>query len=119
MKEKKTIDNSDSPDDKRLVEVQKRIEELRKEIFSFKKPIEFPEKDNRFYYSGTISDSLMGRKLRQLVKERKDKKAIRTIGYSDYTDLIINLKFKQNIMIPEMVYLNSAISPLLQNIVHL
>ena len=100
-KEKNAIENSDSSDDKRLVEVQKRIEELSKGIFSMKKPVKFSEKNNRFYYSGTIADSLLGRKLRQLVKEKNDDKAIRTIGDSDYTDLIINLKFKSDIMIED------------------
>ena len=74
---------------------------MNKEIFSFKKPIEFPDKNNRFYYSGTIADSLLGRKLRQVAKEKNDEKAIRTIGDSDYTDLIINIKFKNDIMIPD------------------
>ena len=101
-KEKNAIDNSDNPDDKRLIEVQKRIEELSKEIFSMKKPVTFSDKDNRFYYSGTIADSLMGRKLRQVAKDREEyDKVIRTVGDSDYTDLIINLKFKQDIMIPD------------------
>lgn len=100
-KEKNAIENSDSSDDKRLVEVQKRIEELSKGIFSMKKPVKFSKKNNRFYYSGTIADSLLGRKLRQLVKEKNDDKAIRTIGDSDYTDLIINLKFKSDIMIED------------------
>ncbi len=100
-KEKKAIENSDSSDDERLLEVQKRIEELNKEIFSFKKPIEFPDKNNRFYHSGTIADSLMGRKLRQVARSRGESdRVIRTVGDSDYTDLIINIKFKQDIMIP-------------------
>ena len=101
-KEKNAIDNSDNPDDKRLIEVQKRIEELSKEIFSMKKEVKFPDKNNRFYYSGTIADSLMGRKLRQVAKDREEyDKVIKTVGDSDYTDLIINLKFKQDIMIPD------------------
>ena len=101
-KEKAVIENGDSPDDKRLAEVQKRIEELSKEIFSMKKKINLSDKNNRFYYSGTIADSLMGRKLRQVAKDREEyDKVIRTVGDSDYTDLIINLKFKQDIMIPD------------------
>lgn len=101
-KEKNAIDNSDNPDDKRLTEVQKRIEELSKEIFSMKKPVKLSDKNNRFYYSGTIADSLMGRKLRQAAKDREEyDKVIKTVGDSDYTDLIINLKFKQDIMIPD------------------
>ncbi len=101
-KEKAVIENSDNSDRERFVEVQKRIEELSKGIFSMKKPVKFSEKNNRFYYSGTIADSLMGRKLRQAAKDREEyDKVIRTVGDSDYTDLIINLKFKQDIMIPD------------------
>ncbi len=101
-KEKNTIENSDSPDVKRLAEVQKRIEELSKGIFSMKKEVTFPDKDNRFYYSGTIADSLMGRKLRQAAKGREEyEKVIREANGVDYTDLIINLKFKQDIMVPD------------------
>lgn len=101
-KEKNAIENRDSLDDKRLVEVQKRIEELSKEIFSMKKKINLSDKNNRFYYSGTIADSLMGRKFRQVAKGREEyDKVIKTVGDSDYTDLIINLKFKQDIMIPD------------------
>lgn len=102
-KEKSEIEKSDKPDKEKLVDVQSRIEELKKEIFSFKKPIEFPDKNNRFYYSGTIADSLMGRKLRQVAKQKNDTEAIKTIGDSDYTNLIINIKFKQDIMIPDGV----------------
>lgn len=101
-KEKAVIENSDNSDRERLVEVQKRIEELSKEIFSMGKEVKFPDKNNRFYYSGTIADSLMGRKLRQVAKDREEyDKVIKTVGDSDYTDLIINLKFKQDIMIPD------------------
>lgn len=100
-KEKFDIEKSDKPDKERLVEVKDRIEELYKEIFSFKKPIEFPDKSNRFYYSGTIADSLMGRKLRQVAEQKNDVGAIKTVGDIDYTDLIINIKFKKDIMIPD------------------
>lgn len=101
-KEKAAIEKCENLEHERLVEVQNRIEELNKEIFSFEKPIKFPEKNNRFYYSGTIADSLMGRKLRQVAKDRGEyDKAIKTVGDSDYTDLIINIKFKQDIMIPD------------------
>ncbi len=68
-KEKKLMENENA-DDKKLAKIQKRIEELSKEIFSMKKPITFSDKDNRFYYSGTMADSLMGRKLRQVAKNR-------------------------------------------------
>lgn len=101
-KEKAVIENSDNPDRKRYIEVQKRIEELSKEIFSMKKEVKFPDMNNRFYYSGTIADSLMGRKLRQTARDREEyDKVIKTVGDSDYTDLIINLKFKSDIMIPD------------------
>lgn len=101
-KEKAVIENSDNSERERYIEVQKRIEELSKEIFSMKKEVKFPDKNNRFYYSGTISDSLMGRKLRQMASSREEyDKVIKTVGDSDYTDLIINLKFKQDIMIPD------------------
>lgn len=101
-KEKVEIENSDNPDGERLKEVQNQIEKLAKVIFSMKKPITFSDKNNRFYYSGTIADSLMGRKLRQVARDREEyDKVIKTVGDSDYTDLIINLKFKQDIMIPD------------------
>ena len=86
----------------RLIEVQKQIEDLSKKITTFKdKDIKFENKDNRYRYSGTIADSLMGRKLRQVAKSKGQEDAIRTVGDSDYTDIIINLKFKSNIMIPD------------------
>ena len=89
-------------DEKRLLEIQTQIEELSKKIHTFKdKEIKFSDKSNRYRYSGTIADSLMGRKLRQVVKDRGEEKVIRTVGDSDYTDIIINLKFKSDIMIPD------------------
>ncbi len=101
-KEKVEIESSDNPDGEGLKEVQNQIEKLAKEIFSMKKPIKFSDKNNRFYYSGTIADSLMGRKLRQVAIKREEyDKVIKNVGDSDYTDLIINLKFKQDIMIPD------------------
>ena len=101
-KEKTALENNDSPDEERLVEINGRIEELTKKIFSFNKDIEIPKKSNRFYYSGTLADSLMGRKLREVAKEREEyDKVIRTIGDNDYTDLIINIKFKHDIVIPD------------------
>lgn len=101
-KEKTAIENNYSLDEKRLVEINGEIEELSKEIFSFNKNIEIPKKSNRFYYSGTLADSLMGRKLREVAKEREEyDKVIRTVGDSDYTDLFINIKFKHDIVIPD------------------
>lgn len=101
-KEKVAIEESDERDEKRLLEVQELIGELSKKIHTFKdKEIKFSEKSNRYRYSGTIADSLMGRKLRQLVKLRREDSAIKTIGDSDYMDIIINLKFKSDIMIPD------------------
>lgn len=101
-KEKAALEQSKEPDEKRLAEVQTKIEELSKDIHTFKnKEIKFSDKNNRYRYSGTIADSLMGRKLRQVAKDREDDKAIRTVGDSDYTDIIINLKFKSDIMIPD------------------
>lgn len=101
-KRKKILIEKDETDHDEFVALDKRIEELNKEIFSFKKPIEFPDKDNIFYYSGTLSDSLLGRKLREVAKDRGEyEKVIRKSNSVDYTDLIINLKFKKDIVIPD------------------
>ena len=82
--------------------VQDELESVSREIHTFKKKdIELASNDNRFRYSGSVTDSLMSRKLRALASEKKDKTAFRTVGESDYTDLIINVKFKQDIMIPD------------------
>ena len=51
-------------------EVQDRVQELSKQIFSFGTDIKLPEKDNRYLYSGTLTDSLMTRKLRQVVNNK-------------------------------------------------
>ena len=101
-KEKKELEQAKDTNVERLIEVQKQIEDLSKKITTFKdKDIKFENKDNRYRYSGTIADSLMGRKLRQVAKSKGKEDAIRTVGDSDYTDIIINLKFKSNIMIPD------------------
>nr|UWI13969.1 MAG: RNA dependent RNA polymerase [Bacteriophage sp.] len=82
--------------------VQDELESVSREIHTFKKKdIELASNDNRLRYSGSVTDSLMSRKLRALASEKKDKTAFRTVGESDYTDLIINVKFKQDIMIPD------------------
>ena len=82
--------------------IQDELESVSKEIHTFKeKDIELASNDNRIRYSGSVTDSLMSRKLRALASEKKDKTAFRTVGESDYTDLIINVKFKQDIMIPD------------------
>ena len=58
-------------------EVQDRVQELSKQIFSFGTDIKLPEKDNRYLYSGTLTDSLMTRKLRQVVNNKDG--AIRSV----------------------------------------
>ena len=90
--------------DQDVEQLEQRREELSKQIFSFDgKNIVWDNADTRFVYTGTISDSLMSRKLRQVVKD--DKGAIRNYGASDtssgtdFTDIIINLKFKYDIMV--------------------
>lgn len=119
-KEKVELEQAENIDDERLIDVQKQIEELSKEIFTFKdKEIKFSDKNNRYRYSGTISDSLMGRKLRQVVKNRNDDKAIRTVGDSDYTDIIINLEFKSDIMIPDANKKKKGYDPETDSIVEL
>lgn len=100
-KEKAAIEEMTERDEKRLLEVQTKIEQLSKQIHSFDKNIEFSTTNNRFRFSGTIADSLMGRKLRQVAKTRQDDDRIKTVGDADYTDLIINIKFKSDIMIPD------------------
>nr|WP_296093281.1 hypothetical protein [uncultured Dorea sp.] len=78
-------------------EIQNRVQELSKQIFSFGTDIKLPEKDNRYLYSGTLTDSLMTRKLRQVVNGSV--KTDSTASGTDYTDIIINLKFKSDVMI--------------------
>ena len=84
-------------------EVQDRVQELSKHIFSFGTDIKLPEKDNRYLYSGTLTDSLMTRKLRQVVNNKdgaiRSVKTDSTASGTDYTDIIINLKFKSDVMI--------------------
>ena len=54
-------------------------------------------------YSGTLTDSLMIRKLRQVVNGKdgaiRSVKTDSTASGTDYTDIIINLKFKSDVMI--------------------
>lgn len=84
-------------------ELQNRVETLFKQIFSFKSEIELPNKDNRYLYSGTLTDSLMTRKLRQVVNNKdgaiRSVKSNPTVPGTDYTDIIINLKFKSDVVI--------------------
>lgn len=106
-KRKKLAEAKKNKDDKSIKKLNKELEPLSHEVFSFKdkdgknKNIKLDWKDNRYRYTGTLADSLMSRKLRQVAKDRGDEKAIRDIGDSQYTDLIINLKFKNDIRIPD------------------
>lgn len=83
--------------------IQDRVQELSKQIFGFGTDIKLPEKDNRYLYSGTLTDSLMTRKLRQVVNGKdgaiRSVKTDSTASGTDYTDIIINLKFKSDVMI--------------------
>lgn len=89
-------------------DTQKRIEELSEEIQKFDSNIKMSEKENRYNYSGTIADSLMGRKLRQVAESKNQMDRIKNDGCSDYTDIMINLKFKSDIIVaddsPKMTY---------------
>lgn len=78
-------------------ELKKKVESLHNQIWSFRKDITLPKKDTRYLYSGTITDSLMSRHLRELVKDSSD--AIRTVSGVDYTDVIINIKFKSDVYV--------------------
>lgn len=84
-------------------ELQNRVETLSKQIFSFKSEIELPNKDNSYMYSGTLTDSLMSRKIRRMVKNKdgaiRSVKSNPTVPGTDYTDIIINLKFKSDVVI--------------------
>lgn len=89
-------------DNESITELNQQLEELSHEIFSFNdKDIKLDWKDNRYRYTGTLADSLMSRKLKQVAKDRGDEKAIRVIGDSQYMDLIINLRFKNDIRIQD------------------
>lgn len=88
---KKQLKETDTP------ELKQKVESLHNQIWSFNKDITLPKKDTRYLYSGTITDSLMSRHLRELVKDSSD--AIRTVSGVDYTDVIINIKFKSDVYI--------------------
>lgn len=88
---KKQLKETDTP------ELKQKVESLHNQIWSFNKDITLPKKDTRYLYSGTITDSLMSRHLRGLVKDSSD--AIRTVSGVDYTDVIINIKFKSDVYI--------------------
>lgn len=88
---KKQLKETDTP------ELKQKVESLHNQIWSFRKDITLPKKDTRYLYSGTITDSLMSRHLRGLVKDSSD--AIRTVSGVDYTDVIINIKFKSDVYI--------------------
>lgn len=88
---KKQLKETDAP------ELKQKVESLHNQIWSFRKDITLPKKDTRYLYSGTITDSLMSRHLRRLVKDSSD--AIRTVSGVDYTDVIINIKFKSDVYI--------------------
>lgn len=88
---KKQLKETDTP------ELKQKVESLHNQIWSFRKDIMLPKKDTRYLYSGTITDSLMSRHLRGLVKDSSD--AIRTVSGVDYTDVIINIKFKSDVYI--------------------
>lgn len=101
-KEKKELEQLKKTDTDKLSNVQEQIETLSKKIHTFKdKDIKFENKDNRYRYSATLPDSLFTRKLRQVAKSKGEENAIRKSGDSWYTDIIINMKFKSNIMIPD------------------
>lgn len=95
--EKKKLSKEDNQ------EQQEKVESLSKKIFSFEPEIVLPTKQSRYLYSGTLTDSLMTRKLREVVNSKGgEEKAVKTdSGASevDYTDVIINLKFKSDVMI--------------------
>lgn len=78
-------------------ELKQKVESLHNQIWSFRKDITLPKKDTRYLYSGTITDSLMSRHLRELVKDSSD--AIRTVSGVDYTDVIVNIKFKSDVYV--------------------
>lgn len=82
-------------DDKENSELQKKVEALSKKVFTFGQSIELSKKNNRYFYSGAIPDSLMNRQLRKVIGE----KAINTVANVDYTEAIINLKFKSDVII--------------------
>ena len=99
---KELVEAEKDKGNKSITELNQQLESLSHEIFSFKgKDIPLDWKDNRYRYTGTLADSLMSRKLRQVAKDRGDENAIRAIGDAQYTDLIINLKFKNDIRIPD------------------
>ncbi|UVM80919.1 MAG: RNA dependent RNA polymerase [Bacteriophage sp.] len=95
---KKEIVRDGSKEENKTIEEE--VEKMANQIFSFKPEITLPKKDTRYMYSGTLTDSLMTRHLREVVKDtddaiRMDSKAPGTV----YTDVIINLKFKSDVII--------------------
>jgi predicted nucleic acid-binding Zn-ribbon protein len=90
------------PDKEQIEEIQTKIEKLSQEIHTFAdKKITLSDKNNRYRFSGTIADSLMGRKLRQAAKSKNEDGRIKTVGGNDYTDIIINIKFRNDIIIAD------------------
>lgn len=97
--------------------LKEEVEELSKVIFSFSdKEIVLDSKDVRYRYTGTLADSLMSRKLRETAEVFDDNLAFRTVKGdggrgTDYTDIIINLKFKSDVMIPDEGKVKRAYNP--------
>ena len=89
LREKK---KNDSDYDK----LKAKVSDEEKEIFSFKKNIKMSQKDDRYNYGGSISDSLMSRKQRAICESSE----IREKDKVDFSDLIINLKFPSDVRIP-------------------
>ena len=95
---KKEVVRDGSKEENKIIEAE--VEKLANQIFSFKPEITWPRKDTRYLYSGTLTDSLMMRHLREVVKDTDD--TIRmdsTEPGTAYTDVIINLKFKSYVII--------------------
>lgn len=76
--------------------LKEKVDEMKAEIFTFKKNMEMKFEDNRYIYSGAVTDSLMSRKQRSLCQPNEIRKGEKY----DFSDLIINLSFSTDLTVP-------------------
>lgn len=97
-----------------------KIADLSKKIFSFTGiDYKISTADKWKFYKGTLADSLMARKLRELAEAKEDTSSIvskKSASY-DYCDIVINLTFEKDIMIQDGSKMKKVYDPEKEEIV--